>query len=329
MPNLAVSGGSITAGLLAKEWVNLDFQSGVARAFQQRIVEPLRDFCRLTIDAVAIGHGLLNPWESVSEAVQQRYDEHLFQGFSLRQVPEPPRFVFNSTNLQTGKSFRFSKPYMGDYRIGLIRDPDAPLSLAVTASSAFPPVLSPVVLKSPPSFEAVTGSDLNGDPRYTTEIYLTDGGTYDNLGLETVWNRYDTVLVSDAGAPFKASEVPRTDWLSQARLALDVATDEARALRKRALIADFKAKLRDGAYWGIDTKIGNYPLADPMTCRREVVEPLAAIRTRLNPFSDEEQGRLINWGYALCDAALRSHASALVPDATRPAAWLVPGEPLA
>src|SRR5438477_623948 len=120
---------------------------GVARAFQPRIVEPLCDFCRRTIDAVAIGHGLLNPWESVAEAVQERYDEHLFQGFSLRQVPEPPRFVFNSTNLQTGKSFRFSKPYMGDYRIGLIRNPDAPLSLAVTASSAFPPVLSPVILK--------------------------------------------------------------------------------------------------------------------------------------------------------------------------------------
>src|SRR5690242_5826911 len=311
----SVSGGSITAGLLAKEWADLDFHGGVARAFQPRIVEPLCDFCRRTIDAVAIGHGLLNPWESVAEAVQERYDEHLFQGFSLRQVPEPPRFVFNSTNLQTGKSFRFSKPYMGDYRIGLIRNPDIPLSLAVTASSAFPPVLSPVMLKNLPAFEAVKGSDLNGDPRYTTEIYLTDGGTYDNLGLETVWNRYDTVLVSDAGAPFKAGEAPRADWLSQARLALDVATDQARALRKRALITDFKTKQRAGSYWGIDTKIGNYPLADPMTCQEEVVEPLAAIRTRLNPFTDEEQGRLINWGYALCDAALRSHASAFAPNA--------------
>jgi NTE family protein len=55
----------------------------------------------------------------------------------LRQLPDKPRFVFNSTNLQTGKSFRFSKPYIGDYRIGLIRNPDLPLALAVTASSAF------------------------------------------------------------------------------------------------------------------------------------------------------------------------------------------------
>jgi NTE family protein len=324
----AVSGGAITAGLLASEWGRLGFQNGVATAFQVRIVDRLRDFCRRSIDVFSIGEGLLNPWKSVAEAVQERYDEHLFDHISLRQLPDTPRFVFNSTNLQTGKSFRFSKPYIGDYRIGLISNPDLPLSLAVTASSAFPPVLSPVLLKGLPAFEYVDGADLHDDARYTGEIYVADGGTYDNLGLETVWNRYDTVLVSDAGAPFKTEDEARTDWLSQARLALDVATDQARGLRKRALIADFIANVRAGAYWGIDTQIGNYPLADPMTCRPDIVRPLAAIRTRLNPFSDEEQGRLINWGYAICDAAMRSHVSALAPPAKRPIAWPVPSQPL-
>jgi NTE family protein len=324
----AVSGGAITAGLLAKEWGRLGFRNGVATAFQARIVDRLRDFCRRNIDVLSIGEGLLNPWKSVAEAVQERYDEHLFDHVSLRELPDTPRFVFNSTNLQTGKSFRFSKPYIGDYRIGLIRNPDLPLSLAVTASSAFPPVLSPVALKGLPPFEYVDGADVHDDPRYTGEIYVADGGTYDNLGLETVWNRYDTVLVSDAGAPFKSEDEARTDWLSQARLALDVATDQARGLRKRALIADFIANERAGAYWGIDTQIGNYPLADPMTCRHDIVWPLAAIRTRLNPFNDEEQGRLINWGYTICDAAMRSHASALAPSARRPTAWPVPSQPL-
>lgn len=32
------------------------------------------------------------------------------------------------------------------------------------------------------------------------EIGLTDGGVYDNLGLEPVWERAQTVLVSDGGA---------------------------------------------------------------------------------------------------------------------------------
>jgi NTE family protein len=47
-----------------------------------------------------------------------------------------------------------------------------------------------------------------------------------------------------------------------------------------------------------------------------IVEPLAEIRTRLNPFSDEEQEQLINWGYALCDAAMRTHVPEII--ATRP-----------
>jgi len=36
------------------------------------------------------------------------------------------------------------------------------------------------------------------------------------------------------------------------------------------------------------------------------------MRTRLNKFSDEEQGRLINWGFALADAALRSRYDASI-----------------
>jgi NTE family protein len=34
---------------------------------------------------------------------------------------------------------------------------------------------------------------------------------------------------------------------------------------------------------------------------------LAAIPTRLKRLDDETQERLINWGYAVCDAALRAH----------------------
>jgi len=34
---------------------------------------------------------------------------------------------------------------------------------------------------------------------------------------------------------------------------------------------------------------------------------LARMRTRLNRFSDAEQSLLINWGYAVSDAAIRFH----------------------
>jgi NTE family protein len=179
-------------------------------------------------------------------------------------------------------------------------------------------VLSPVVIKDPGVFRAVEGADLAGNPAYTRKLYLTDGGVYDNLGLETVWNRCSTVLVSDAGAPFAFSDDPKTDYLRQTMRALDVATDQSRALRKRALIDDFERDERSGTYWGIDTDIRKYGTDGALACEPARVKALAAIRTRLNPFSDQEQGELINWGYALADAALRRHVPDLVKDAPAP-----------
>ena len=39
----------------------------------------------------------------------------------------------------------------------------------------------------------------------------------------------------------------------------------------------------------------------------EATAYLASLRTRLNPFTDAEQSRLVNGGYALCDAAMRKY----------------------
>jgi len=41
---------------------------------------------------------------------------------------------------------------------------------------------------------------------------LTDGGDYDNLGLEPVWKTHQAVLVSDGGAPFDVSEDQGLIW---------------------------------------------------------------------------------------------------------------------
>jgi NTE family protein len=321
----SVSGGSIFAGMLADRWKAL-CQSPSITSYQQLIVTPLRQFCRLEVDSVAIGEGLLTPWKSVGDELESKYRESLFQ-CTIDTLVDSPAFVFNATNLQTGRSFRFSKAYMGDYRIGLIWKPILPLAKVVAASSAFPPFLSPVILDNPGTFVTVAGADLNGMPEYTTRLYLSDGGVYDNLGLETVWNRCQTVLVSDAGKPFGVGDAVETDWIKQTLRALDVATDQARALRKRALIDDFQRHARSGTYWGIDTEIANYRLQDAMACKNEIVKPLARIRTRLNPFSDTEQEQLINWGYALCDAAVRKHAPEIAKTPA-PAAWPCPGHPL-
>ena len=319
----SISGGSITAGLLAVRWDRLQFQGGKATNFDQEIVAPLRSFCARNVDVFAIGIGALLPGKSISDMVQEAYEDHLLGEGTLQTLRDRPRFVFNATNFSTGVSFRLSKPYAGDYRIGLIKDPQIRISFAVTASSAFPPVLSPAVLEvDPNSFQRVDGADLYDQVSYRKRLLLTDGGVYDNLGLETVWNRYDTVLVSDAGAPFDSDSafVARAD--KQVMRALDITTNQARSLRKRALISDFEEKKSKGTYWGIMTEIKKYELPDVLPVPEAKTQELASIRTRLNRFSDSEQCQLINWGYAVCDAAMRRHVGA--PPAPSAPAWPYP-----
>lgn len=324
----SVSGGSITAGYLGLRWQELGFAGGRSARLDELVVQPLRAFCRRKIDALAIGEGVLLPWRGTGDALTSAYRKHLFGARRLDQLPDSPRFIFMATNLQTGRSFRISKPHMGDYLIGLIRNPRLDIAAAVAASSAFPPFLSPVVIDAPGPVEAVEGAIFAGDPRYTRRLFLTDGGVYDNLGLEPVWDNVETVLVGDAGAPFAYGEEPEADWLNQANRALDIATDQARGLRKRMLVGAFQRGERAGAYWGIDTDIRDYRPAPIMATDPARTDPLARIRTRLAPFTEAEQGLLINWGYALCDAAIARRAPQLAPAPPQPA-WPVPDHPLA
>ena len=144
----SVSGGSITAGVLGHRWKHLSFDaSGVATNFAPEVIAPIRNLAAVTIDAWAIGIGALNPFATIGDEVRDAYGKHLFGAATLQDLPDSPRFVINATNVQSGALFRFSKKYLGDWRIGLVMSPSVSLATAVAASSAFPPVLSPVALK--------------------------------------------------------------------------------------------------------------------------------------------------------------------------------------
>jgi NTE family protein len=307
----SVSGGSITAGVLGLKWKSLRFNAtGTASNFDEEVVAPIRRLAGQTLDAWAIGLGALNPFASISEEVQDAYRKHLFGEATLQELPENPRFVINATNIQSGALFRFSKKYMGDYRIGLVMSPTVSLATAVAASSAFPPVLSPATLKvSPTSFAPPDPDEAPPDltdPAFRSRIVLSDGGVYDNLGLEAVWKRCETILVSDAGQKISDEPSPAEDWARHAIRVLDVVDNQVRSLRKRMLIAAFQEKLK-GAYWGIRTDIANYGLRNALPCPHARTLKLAATPTRLATIEARLQEQLINWGYAVCDAGIRAH----------------------
>jgi NTE family protein len=302
----SVSGGSIAAAVLGLKWKDLPFGTGRRISEFRHVVQPIRALAGETIDAEAIILGIALPGR-ISERVAAAYQHHLFGKATLQDLPDEPRFVINATNVQSGVLWRFMKPYMRDYRVGEVKRPTITLAQAVAASSAFPPVLSPVEMRlDPDEFTPKSGLDLQRAP-FTSKVVLSDGGVYDNLGLETAWKRYDTVLVSDGGGKTQPQEEPKNDWARHAYRVLDLIDNQVRSLRKRQLIDSYLSGTRKGAYWGIRTDIEDYRLSDALNCPFERTTALAGTPTRLKRMDDTLQERLINWGYAVCDAALRKH----------------------
>ncbi|MBS1793872.1 MAG: patatin-like phospholipase family protein [Acidobacteria bacterium] len=322
----SVSGGSITAGLLALKWNALDFQNGTAANFADEIVAPIRRLAARTIDVSSVLTGTL--WfGTIGDKIAQSYRDHLYGDATLQDIVDEvpgvsPRFVINATNVQSGALWRFMKPYMRDYRVGEVKNPTIDLAVAVAASSAFPPVLSPVELDlDPQDFTPGSGLDLEGD-EFRTQIVLTDGGVYDNLGLETAWKRYKTILISDAGGGFAADADPHRDWVRHSVRVLLTIDNQVRSLRKRQAVQAFIDKVRQGTYWTIAADAAaDYKIGTPLACPFERTDELARIDTRLKKLDAATQERLINWGYAVADLGIRQYVD---PAAAPPNAFPYP-----
>ena len=312
----SVSGGSITAGVLALHWDALAFDAGgVGANFYAHVVDPLRRMASTSIDVSSVVIGALLPWTSASDRVAKHYRDVLFGDATLQDLPDAPRFTFCATNVQTASLFRFSKKRAADWQVGFIDAPTISLARVVTASSAFPPVLSPCDIKLDTPLQPFADVTLDRAP-FTTDLVLSDGGVYDNMGIEPVWKNCGTVLVSDAGQKIDPEEEPAEDWARHVKRVLDLMDNQVRSLRKRQVVGAYVAGLRKGAYWGIRTNIADYELPSALPAPHASTLKIAATATRLTSLDAAVQERLINWGYAVCDAAMRRH---VVPAAPAPA----------
>lgn len=329
----SVSGGSIASAWLGACWSKLDFDgAGVAQNFVETYALPLRAFASKNLDVWIILSGLLNPFSSIGEQLIQTYRNDLFGNLTLGDLPDTPDFSIHASNAQSGVLFRFSKKEMGDYRVGSLKNPKLELAVAVAASSAFPPFLSPVTLKlSGGGLQPGKYSDLNKEP-YKSNVVLMDGGVYDNLGLESIQKYYSTILVSDAGGKMVPRPKPNLFWGIQAFRVLNMMDNQVRALRKRQVLDLFtmpgnltkldahadatalKFVARKGTYWGTYVDIADYDLEHTLDCPSDKTLLLAEQPTRLRKFPDNIQMRLINWGYAVCDAAMRKYVDPRLPD---------------
>jgi NTE family protein len=203
----SVSGGSFTAAYYAL-WGNRIFSDYESRFLKKHVQTGL--LLRM-----------LAPWNQVrlaswkfdrSDLVAEYYDRLLFQGATFGDLtPKPgrPFLVMNATDLAIGARFEFTQDQFDLLQSDLSR---FPISRAVGASSAFPILLSPIVLKNhstdhpvaePDDFQSVLSdptassrlknlalqarSYVDGDRRKF--VHLIDGGITDNLGLRGLAER--------------------------------------------------------------------------------------------------------------------------------------------
>ncbi|HET7746735.1 MAG TPA: patatin-like phospholipase family protein [Vicinamibacteria bacterium] len=330
----AVSGGSIVAAHLATVLARLARPApGTAiptDLWDREVRDPLRAFTRRDHRTGPFLRRFV-PWriwrtETTIEALARRYEKDL-TALRLADLPERPEFLFLATDMAYGVSFEFSRSRMGDWQAGYMdTPPDFPLARAVAASSCFPPLFGPLRLHFEPG--ALTGGSAPRGPERDaclSDFRLTDGGNYDNMGLEPVWKDHAIVLVSDAGGLFTNEGDKGLLW----RLPRYAGIQErqARALRKRWLIASYVNGTVEGAYWGVGSAASHYDLSYPGYSEAFAREVIAQIRTDLDAFSDAEAAVLENHGYLLVEAAARKHVpemAGLAPHRVPHPEWLPP-----
>ena len=334
----SVSGGSIFAAHLMRTAHQWPAPGRTVPNWDAAIARPFRRFTKRNIRTLPLARRAL-PWnwrksEASVQALARLYEKFLVPT-RFGALPPRPRFVFCATDLPFGVNWVFDSgtitgrkgrqgtdrdcrhdfdetvSFMGDYQVGYRGAiSDWPVARAVAASSCFPPIFGPLVVGTDPA-EFRGGAYCEPDrDTLIANIRLSDGGVYDNLGLEPVWKDHQTVLVSVGGGVFEGAADVGLLWrISQY---LSIVESQSRALRKRWLIASFLTDQLQGTYWGIGSTTANYESAIPGYSAEIVDDIITEVRTDLDAFTDAEIAVLENHGYVMAEAAIQRHAPELI-----------------
>jgi predicted acylesterase/phospholipase RssA len=253
----SVSGGSIMAAHLALNW---DRYTGSTEEFDQA-ASHLLDFIRLDVRNRVLRHfplGLLVRWPrrllglsnrqlTRTGLLERHYEKHLYGDKSLFELPESPELHILATNLSEGCLCSFSRDGLwmmqqkeGRSQIERVHVGLMTVSMAVTASSAFPGFFPPLEL---------TGREVGARGGEFGQQTYTDGGVFDNLGVRMFrWltplltgdEALDGVLVSDVGKPFTVQVNRRAGGLIRTAMrASDILMDRVWQLESENFLDTF------------------------------------------------------------------------------------------
>ena len=318
-----VSGGSLAVALVwacsGSVWPGSD-------AFLRRTIPTARRLLTAHgLHRAYLRNTLLSPWVlrygragALAAALRDRWSV----GGLLSDLPDNPRWIINATCYETGKNWRFMKKRMGDYVIGYVASPQLPITLAVAASSAFPGLVGSLKLRTE-RFEWFAFDSVHTPRRHTPRfptLTLWDGGVYDNLGVEALFkptgayrDGFDFLIVSDASARHGTD----TRRLRAPLRLLDIATDQVRGIRARAVVSHLQQNPGTGVYLrlgNIEERIyrkANRPamvehIRDDSLSASEVQEA-ASFGTTLRRCTRREYDILFAHGYQVADATLSAY----------------------
>lgn len=325
----AVSGGSVAAAVLADQWPELERAGFSVQAFEQHVVEP---FVRVITSRNMRNRGLLR-WGLTRIALQRRragaavgatMARHLVRAQRVCELPTGLQVVITATDLVAGRALRISQEFTGSWDFGYgPTPPRLTVATALAASTAVPFLFPPVPLRT----EALR---LN---KYApSELWLVDGGVYDNLGLEWFqgWDRgrpaaarpVEFIVAIDASGPLQRKP-KRYGWLSSLKRSQEAQYAQTRAGRLRWFVDQMLSGQLRGVYVPIDRDPASFrppPETSPVTNAADGALPdgfataLSRLRTDLDRFTPEEANLLMYHGYWATHVRVRHLYPALAID---------------
>ena len=257
-----VSGGSICIGLI---YAAADFKWPDNAEYRESVVPKIKKWMT-SVDlqnAITLS-GFWSPFSTRADDLARLMEKKFQMELTMQDIPQEPRWIINTTAYESGKLFRIEQRRMGDYILGYVKNPRIKISEAVAASAGFPVGIGPLILE-PDDYEWLTfENNLLQKPIAVPpykEIHLWDGGVYDNMGDEPLFDPgvgwrddVDLLVVSDASGLFNEHEEYNPGVEPLKRL-LDIATSQVRAVRSRALVDFMKQHPQTGLFLQIDNRV--------------------------------------------------------------------------
>jgi len=243
-----VSGGSLVTGLIYKlnnyKWpTSEEYLSNV----HEQAINILKNTDLLEEEGWLAGiiSWITNGKYAAHEVVVDKLQKIWKIDINFQRLDDTPIWTINTTTGETGKSCRFEKSEMSDYKLGKILKPNFNLADILAASAGFPIVIGPLnVDLAKHNFRPKKGIRHK-------KISLYDGGLYDNLGTEVFFqgnfsrlpDHVDFLVVSDASKPFKIHEdMYSAGRKSKAKHIVNISTEQIRSLRSRMVHSLIKTK---------------------------------------------------------------------------------------